>query len=83
MIQILVILFAKAGLVTAEDQKMNILTTIFPIYDFARTVAGDHADVSMLLPPGAESHTYEPTPRDILKIQNSDLFIYIGGESDM
>ncbi len=62
---------------------MNILTTIFPIYDFARTVAGDHADVSMLLPPGAESHTYEPTPRDILKIQNADLFIYIGGESDM
>jgi len=83
LIQILVILFAKAGLVTAEDQKMNILTTIFPIYDFARTVAGDHADVSMLLPPGAESHTYEPTPRDILKIQNADLFIYIGGESDM
>lgn len=62
---------------------MNILTTIFPIYDFARTVAGDHADVSMLLPPGAESHTYEPTPRDILKIQNADLFIYIGGESDI
>lgn len=83
LIQILVILFAKAGLVTAEDQKLNILTTIFPIYDFARTVAGDHADVSMLLPPGAESHTYEPTPRDILKIQNADLFIYIGGESDM
>jgi len=83
LIQILVILFAKAGLVTAEDQKMNIITTIFPIYDFARTVAGDHADVSMLLPPGAESHTYEPTPRDILKIQNADLFIYIGGESDM
>ena len=83
LIQILVILFAKAGLVTAEDQKLNFLTTIFPIYDFARTVAGDHADVSMLLPPGAESHTYEPTPRDILKIQNSDVFIYIGGESDM
>jgi len=83
LIQILVILFAKVGFVGAQDQKLNILTTIFPIYDFTRTVAGDHADVSMLLPPGAESHTYEPTPRDILKIQNSDLFIYIGGESDM
>ena len=83
LIQILVILFAKVGFVAAQDQKLNILTTIFPIYDFTRTVAGSFAEVSMLLPPGAESHTYEPTPRDILKIQNSDLFIYIGGESDM
>ena len=83
LIQILVILFAKVGFVGAQDQKLNILTTIFPIYDFTRTVAGDFAEVSMLLPPGADSHSYEPTPRDILKIQNADLFIYIGGESDI
>lgn len=83
LVQILIILFVKVGFVAAEDQKLNILTTIFPIYDFTRTIATDHADVSMLLPSGADSHSYEPTPRDILKIQNADLFIYIGGESDI
>lgn len=83
LVQILIILFVKVGFVAAEDQKLNILTTIFPIYDFSRTIAADHADISMLLPSGADSHSYEPTPRDILKIQNADLFIYIGGESDI
>ena len=58
------------------------MATVFPAYDFARFVAGDHADVTMLLPPGMESHSYEPTPADILAVQNCDLFIFLGGESD-
>ena len=65
-----------------EKKKINIVTTIFPEYDFVRQIAGDHADLIMLLPPGAESHSYEPTPQDIIKIQDSDLFIYVGGDSD-
>jgi zinc transport system substrate-binding protein len=64
------------------DGKITVTATIFPPYDFARAVAGDKIHLSMLLPPGAESHSFEPTPRDIIGIQNSDVFIYIGGESD-
>ena len=47
-----------------------------------RQIAGDKADISMLLSPGSESHSFEPTPQDIIKIQNCDLFIYVGGEND-
>lgn len=62
--------------------KVSVVATIFPPYDFARQIAGDRADVAMLLPPASESHSFEPTPQDIIKIQNCDVFIYVGGESD-
>ncbi len=65
-----------------ESGKLKVVATIFPAYDLARAAAGDAADVTMLLPPGAESHTYEPTPSDILAVQECDLFLYLGGESD-
>lgn len=68
--------------IASSDGKINIVTTIFPAYDFTRTIAGDSAEISMLLPPGAETHSFEPTPKDIIKIQNCDVFIYVGGESD-
>lgn len=51
-------------------------------YDFARNIAGDKCEVTLLLKPGEESHSYEPAPQDILKIKECDVFIYIGGESD-
>ncbi|MDR1978237.1 MAG: metal ABC transporter substrate-binding protein [Synergistaceae bacterium] len=62
--------------------KISVVTTIFPPYDFARQVVGDKADITMLLRPSSESHSFEPTPQDIIKIQNCDVFIYGGGESD-
>lgn len=65
-----------------DDGKLKVVATIFPAYDFARSVCGDTANVTLLLPPGAESHSFEPTPQDIINIQNADLFIYVGGESD-
>lgn len=64
------------------ETHLSIVTTIFPQYDFTRQIVGDLAEVHMLLKPGAESHSYEPTPQDIKLIQNSDLFIYVGGEND-
>lgn len=64
------------------DGKLNIVATIFPPYDFAKNAGGDFVNVSMLLKPGMESHSYDPTPQDIIKIQECDLFIYVGGESD-
>lgn len=72
----------KENTANAENDKISIVTTIFPQYDFARQIVGDKADITMLLAPGVESHSYEPTPQDIIKIQNSDVFIYVGGESD-
>jgi zinc transport system substrate-binding protein len=66
----------------AETDTLHIVTTIFPQYDFACQIAGDNAEVTMLLPPGGESHSYEPTPKDVIAIQNCDIFIYVGGESD-
>lgn len=65
-----------------DSGKLKIISTIFPGYDFAKAVAGDKADVSILVPPGGESHSYEPTPKDIIDIQKCDLFIYCGGLSD-
>ena len=65
-----------------DDGKLRIIASSFPGYDLARAAAGELAEVSLLLPPGTESHSYEPTPRDILNVQNCDLFIYLGGESD-
>lgn len=62
---------------------LQVVTTVFPSYDFTRQLAGEHAEVTMLLTPGAESHSYEPTPADVLRIQQCDLFVYIGGESEV
>ena len=67
---------------TPETGRLQIVTTVFPAYDFARAAAGELADVTLLLPPGTESHSYEPTPADILAVRDCDLFIYLGGESD-
>jgi zinc transport system substrate-binding protein len=66
----------------AAGEKISIVTTNFPPYDFVRQIAGDLVNLKMLLPPGAESHSYEPSPRDIIDIQNADLLLYAGGEND-
>jgi zinc transport system substrate-binding protein len=71
-----------AGLAKSNSGKPKVIATIFAPYDFARQVAGDLAEVTMLLPPGSESHSFEPTPKDILNIKNCDVFVYVGGESD-
>ena len=70
--------------VHADDSGLSIVTTIFPPYDFAREITdgADGVTVYQLLRPGMESHTFDPTPADILAVQNCDLFIYTGGMSD-
>ncbi len=66
----------------SDSHRLSIVVTNFPEYDFAHQIVQDNADVTMLLKPGAESHTYDPTPEDIITIQNSDMFVYVGGDSD-
>ena len=75
---------AKETVQPAEDgeQPLKIVTTVFPAYDFARTCGGEDVEVTLLLPPGTESHSYEPTHAYILAVQECDLFLYLGGESD-
>lgn len=60
------------------DDKISITTTLFPQYDFAKAIAGNKAEVTMILPLGSESHNYEPSPSDIIAIDSSDMFIYTG-----
>lgn len=74
--------FCSCGEVERSTGKTSVVTTIFPYYDFARSVSKGTCDVDMLLKPGSDVHSFEPTPSDILKIRNADLFIYNGGESD-
>lgn len=69
----------------AEDKQLHIVTTIFPEYDWVKEILGDqvsNAEITMLLDNGVDLHSYQPTAEDIMKISNSDLFIYVGGESD-
>ena len=68
--------------VKKDSSKISVVTTIFPYYDFTRSIAGDKADIKLLLSPGSEPHSYEPSPSDIVAIENCDIFIYNGGESD-
>ncbi len=69
----------------AKDDRLSVVTTIFPEYDWVRQILGDkadNADITMLLDNGVDLHSYQPTADDIVKISNCDLFIYVGGESD-
>lgn len=61
-----------------QAAKIKIVTTLFPLYDFAKTIGGDRVEVSLLLPPGVEAHSFEPKPSDIVKISKADIFIYTG-----
>ncbi len=65
-----------------DAEKLKVVATIFPQYDFLRAIAGDRVELSMLLKPGSETHSYEPSPQEIIAIQKCDLFVYVGGESD-
>lgn len=70
---------------TNDDGKLSIVTTIFPEYDWVKTIVGDNAenvDITMLLDNGVDLHSYQPTAEDIMKIATCDMFVYVGGESD-
>jgi zinc transport system substrate-binding protein len=76
-----------AGCSKSEDKisagrRLRVVTTLFPLYDFAKQVGGERADVSLLLPPGVEPHSFEAKPGDILKLEGADLFIYTGKQME-
>ena len=65
-----------------DPNKITIVATLFPQYDFARQIAGDKANIELILPPGVESHTFDPSPSDIITIHNSDVFLYTGSNME-
>ena len=96
IIALLLVLLMTAGMLagcgkqkdddtTDTTDKLSIVTTIFPEYDWVKAVLGDqadHADITMLLDNGVDLHSYQPTADDIVKISDCDLFLYVGGESE-
>lgn len=69
----------------AENEKIRIVTTIFPIYDWTRQIVGndlDNVELTMVLNNGTDLHSFQPTPADIKMIEDCNIFIYVGGESD-
>ena len=82
MIALLLIGCGRSRPDTAEG-RLRVVATIFPQFDFVRQIAGDRVALTMLLSPGAESHGFEPTPRDIITINSADLLIYVGGHGDV
>ena len=77
--------FAKAKKADKNNNKLKVVTTIFPEYDWAREILGDNAknvELTLLLGNGVDLHSYQPSIQDIAKISTADIFIYVGGESD-
>ena len=69
---------SKNNVETMDNKNIKVITTLFPQYDFIKEIAKDKVDVSLLVPPGVEAHSYEPTPRDMVNIGETDMFIYTG-----
>ena len=92
IISVLLAVLLLAGILTGcgsnhsgKNEKLSIVTTIFPEYDWTMNILGDKAsaaDITMLLDNGVDLHSFQPTADDIIKISRCDLFIYVGGESD-
>jgi len=82
MKKIFLLLAAMMLLALPACAELDIIATNFPLYDFARQVAGDAAQVRMLIAPGTEVHAYDPTPKDMIAVQECDMLLYVGGSSE-
>jgi len=81
LVSMIVLILAACSNETSEkekedDGKLKIMTTFYPMYEFTKNIAGDKADVELLIPSTIEPHDWEPTPKDIGNIQKADLFVY-------
>lgn len=85
LVLILIMLTGCANKNTVQPthvKNLKIITTIYPVYDWVKSMIKEEGDVTMLLDTGVDLHSYQPSTKDILKISNCDVFIYIGGQSD-
>ena len=84
ILSVLMLIGAIPASGSAEPAKLRIVTTIFPIYDWVREIAGggENAEITLLLDSGVDLHSFQPSAEDIMKVATCDVFIYVGGESD-
>ncbi len=84
LLSLLMIILLLSGCTPAKEEKQGftVCATLFPQYDFAKSIAGDRAEVTLLLPPGMESHNFEPGVGDIRMISESDVFLYTGASME-
>jgi zinc transport system substrate-binding protein len=78
LILVLISIINDAKTPFIKSKKIKIVTTLFPLYDFAKNIGQDKVEVMLLLPPGAQAHSFEPKPSDIARINQADIFIYTG-----
>ena len=62
-----------------DSDKLQVVCTLFPYYDFARVIGGDEAEITLLVAAGKETHSFEPTPLDVIRVSEADVFLYNGG----
>ena len=68
---------------SADSEKLQVVTTLFPYYDFVRAIGADRVEPTLLLPPGMEPHSFEPTPLEVVKLNDADVLIYNGGSGEL
>jgi zinc transport system substrate-binding protein len=83
LILLIVLLVSLTGCIGQQkanetSEKINVVTTFYPLYEFSKRIGGEKADVSILVPAGAEPHDWEPGPQDIIKIESAHIFVYNG-----
>lgn len=79
---LILVFFCSCSAPRTETAGVKIVASVFSGYDFARAVMGENVNIEMLIDAGGEIHSFEPTAKDIINIGESDMFIYVGGESD-
>ncbi len=67
---------------TSNDARLQVVCSLFPYYDFVRAIGGEYVSPTLLIPAGRETHSFEPTPLDVITVSRADVFIYNGGESE-
>lgn len=70
--------FKKPSSTGTQDKKLQVITTLYPLYDFVKNIGQDNVEVTLLLPPGIEPHAFEPKPNDVIRINQADVFVYTG-----
>ena len=65
-----------------DDERLQVVCSLFPYYDFVRAIGGEYVSPTLLVPAGRETHSFEPTPLDVITVSKADVFLYNGGESE-
>ena len=65
-----------------DDGRLQVVCSLFPYYDFVRAIGGEYVAPTLLIPAGRETHSFEPTPLDVIEVAEADVFIYNGGEGE-